>query len=159
MKPDSEFPALASRRHWDKDIAVWIGSPDALRKQVPATPSAPSIEELDLLDLFDEKSLPDSDEDAAVTLRQALRKHLSEHRPPDGKRRILMVKSAALLAHLNIGLQEFFTWFCSDHCMVVLLLDGVPETLQLPAEFEFNPRSIVDYLGQPDLAKNVFLTA
>jgi hypothetical protein len=159
MKSASSFSRLASQRNWDKDIAVWVGSTEAVRKHLPVGASAPAVEELDLLDLFDEKSLPDSDEDAARFLRDALRRRLSLLRPVDGKRCVLMVKSVALLVHFNLGLKEFFDWFCSDRCMVVLMLDGVPEKLHLPAEFEFQPRSIVDYLGQPDLAKNVFAAA
>ena len=156
MKFASNFTALASQRNWDKDIAVWVGSTEALRKQLPAGASAPSLEELDLLDLFNEKSLPDSDEDAAQFLHDALRRRLPSLRPSDGRRSMLIVKSVPLLIHFNLGLKGFFDWFCSDRCMVVLVLDGIPEDLRLPAEFEFNARRVVDFLAQPDLAKNVF---
>ena len=158
MKSASNFSALASQRNWDKDIAVWVGSPEALRKHLPTGASAPAVEELDLLDLFNEKALPDSDEDAAQFLRDALRQRLPSLRSVEGRRCVLIVKSVALLVHFNLGLKEFFDWFCSDRCMVFLMLDGIPENLQLPAEFDFNPRSIVDFLAQPDLAKNVFRT-
>jgi len=156
MKFASNFSALASQRNWNKDIAVWIGSPEALRQQLPAGASAPDAIELDLLDLFAENSLPDSDEDAAQFLRDTLRQRLPSLRPAAGKRCVLLVKSVALLLHYNLGLGDFFACFCTDHSMVVLLLDGVPEDLHLPAEFDFNPRSIHDFLAQPDLARNIF---
>ncbi|MBI2924680.1 MAG: hypothetical protein HYY24_03130 [Verrucomicrobia bacterium] len=156
MKFACNFSALAAQRNWDKEIDVWIGSTEALRNQLPAGASTPSVEELDLLDLFDEKSLPDSDHDAAQFLRDRLRQRFPTLRPADGRRCMLIVKSVPLLAHFNVGLKEFFDWFCSDRCMVVLVLDGIPEELRLPGEFEFQPRRIVDFLAQPDLAKNVF---
>ena len=159
MKFTSNFSALAAQRNWDKEIDVWIGSTEALRKQLPGGSSAPSVEELDLLDLFDEKSLLDSDHDASQFLRDKLRQRLPTLRPVDGRRCVLIVKSVPLLVHFNLGLKEFFDWFCSDRCMVVLVLDGIPEDLRLPAEFEFNARRVVGFLAQPDLAKNVFCAA
>ena len=69
---------------------------------------------------------------------------------------ILIVSSTALLAFFNAGLRGFFSWFCSDRGMVILQVDGVAEKLALPAEFEFRPNRLIEYLVQPDHAKEIY---
>jgi hypothetical protein len=40
--------------------------------------------------------------------------------------------------------------------MVILHLDGKPEKLSLPAEFEFRADALLDYLVQPHHAKGIY---
>jgi len=117
-----------------------------------ALPAGPDRRALDLLDLLDEKSLPDSEEDAAILLRRALRQRLIELAPSGGQRRVLIVKSAGLLVRYDLGLKEFFDWFCGDHGLAVVLIEATPDRLSLPAGIECRPRALADYFHRPDLA-------
>ena len=77
--------------------------------------------------------------------------------PKDGQRCILVVKSAGLLVRYNLGLREFFNWFCCDRAMVVLLVEAVPEKIRLPIGIECRPQLIVEYFHRPDLAKHLII--
>ncbi|MGI8601812.1 MAG: hypothetical protein ACR2OZ_02305 [Verrucomicrobiales bacterium] len=158
MKTVSDFTRLASQRTWDKDVAVWLGPESSFTAALPGG-STVGILTLDLLDLFNEAALPDSEDDVVHFLRRALRERLSSVAPPLGHRRILVVKSVGLLVRYNLGLKEFFDWFCGDRGLVVLLIEGTPEKVELPSEIECHPRAIVDYFDRPDLAKHCFSAA
>ncbi len=152
MKTSSELRVLAERRAWDKEIVVWLGSMQSLLSAIPS--GSPDTEQLDLLDLVPDGDVPD--DEARTLFRRALDAHLKSLKPSAGQRRILIVTSTALLAHFNSGLVGFFDWFCTDRSMVVLHLDGTPEKLTLPLEFEFRADALLDYLIQPDHAKAVY---
>lgn len=158
MKAGADFKTLASQRTWDKDVAVWVGPESSLTAALPGGSNVAVIA-LDLLDLFDEAALPDSEDDVVHFLRRGLREKLISLAPPTGERRILIVKSAGLLARYNLGLKEFFDWFCGDRGLVVLLIEATPEKVELPSEIECHPRAIVDYFDRPDLAKHCFTAA
>ncbi len=158
MKAVSDFKTLASQRTWDKDVAVWVG-PESSVTAALAGGSNAAVVPLDLLDLFDEGALPDSEDDVVTFLRKALREKLVSLAPPTGQRRILIVKSAGILARYNLGLREFFDWFCGDRGLVVLLIEATPEKVELPSEIECHPLAIVDYFDRPDLAKHCFSAA
>jgi hypothetical protein len=143
---------LADRRAWDKEIVVWLGSMASLLS-VLNTGSA-DIEQLDLLELVSEEDIPE--EEARAFFRRGLDGRLKNIAPAPGKRRILVVTATALLADFNTGLAGFFNWFCSDRGMVILQVDGVAEKLALPPEFEFRPNQLIDYLTQPDHAKDIY---
>ncbi len=157
VKSAADFTRFASQRTWDKDVALWLGPESALNSAILAV-SGVSTVDLDLLDLFDESSLPDSEDDVIHFFRHALRKKLVSIAPSIGQRRILVVKSAGLLVRYNLGLREFFDWFCGDRGLAVLLIEGTPEKLDLPSEIECHPRAIVNYFDRSDLAKNCFST-
>ena len=152
MKTSSELRSLVERRAWDKEIVVWLGSMDSLLSAIPA--GSADTKQLDLLDLVSDKDVPD--EEARAQFRRALDSQLKLLKPPPGQHRILIVTSTSLLAHFNTGLAGFFNWFCTDHSMVILHLDGKPEKLSLPAEFEFRADALLDYLAQPDYAKAIY---
>lgn len=152
MRTAAELRSLMERRAWDKEIVVWLGSTDSLLSALPAGLS--EIEHIDLLDLVPAQDLPD--DDARTEFRRALDSRLKDLAPPPDKRCILVVTSAPLLAHFNTGLVGFFSWFCSDRAMVVLHVDGVPDKLDLPPEFEIRPNALLDYLVQPDHAKEIY---
>jgi hypothetical protein len=139
-------------------VAVWLGPASSLTAALPVGSNVAGIV-LDILDLFDEGALPDSEDDVVYFLRRALREKLVSLAPPTGERRILIVKSAGILARYNLGLKEFFDWFCGDRGLVVLLIEATPEKVELPSEIECHPRVIVDYFDRPDLAKHCFSAA
>ncbi|MCX6880255.1 MAG: hypothetical protein NTW21_41590 [Verrucomicrobia bacterium] len=146
---------MAEQRAWDKEIDVWLGTTDGVLAALPSGGNAPEVHQFDLLDLIADS---DSDDEVALSmeLKTALRARLQALLPASENRRVLIVKSAPLLVHFNLGLHEFFDWFCSDRAFVLLQIDGIAEALNLPQEFEFSPRKVVDYFTQPGLAKNVY---
>jgi hypothetical protein len=152
VKTSSELRSLAERRAWDKEIVVWLGSMDSLLSAIPA--GSADTKQLDLLDLVSDEDVPD--EEVRAQFRRALDLQLKSLKPLPGERRILIVTSTSLLAHFNTGLAGFFDWFCTDRSMVILHLDGKPEKLSLPAEFEFRADALLDYLVQPDHAKAIY---
>lgn len=152
MKTAADFTRLASQRTWDKDVVVWVGPESSL---LAALPAGLDRQVVDLLDLLDEKALPDAEADAALLLRRALRQRLTEMAPSGGHRRIVVVKSAGLLVRYDLGLREFFDWFCSDHGLAVVLIEATPTKFGLPPGIECRPRTLVDYFHRPDLAKHL----
>jgi hypothetical protein len=155
VKTASDLRALAEQRAWDKEIDVWLGTTDGVLAALPSGGNAPEAHHLDLLDLIGNSA--SGDEVAlSMELKAVLRARLQGLLPSSGSRRVLIVKSVPLLVHFNLGLREFFDWFCSDHSFVVLQIDGIADGLNLPHEFEYSPRKVVDYLTQPGLAKNVY---
>lgn len=154
MKTKSDLRSLAERRAWDKEIVVWQGSVEELSSLLPSGADAAEVQKLDLLDLVTSEDL--SEDDARSHFRRALESHLKTIAPGAGQRRILIVSSAAILAHFNTGLASFFSWFCSDRGLVILQVDGVAENLTLPPEFEFRPNRLIEYFVQPDHAKEIY---
>jgi len=160
MKSLADLRKLIAQKTWDKDVVLWVGPLPPLRALLaslgqPVTPS-----EIDLLDLLSEQSIPDSDEDIGLAIKARLRSDLQTLRSSGTSRRVLIVKSAALLTRYSVGLKEFFDWFVGDHAMVVLVLDGVPSAPKsLPAEIELRPDWLLRSLLRPDLAKHVFSAA
>ncbi|MEI6176959.1 MAG: hypothetical protein WCS43_08710 [Verrucomicrobiota bacterium] len=152
MKTAADLRSLAERRTWDKEIIVWLGLLESLLTHLPA--GSVDIKQLDLLDLVSDSDLPE--EDARTEFRRALDTRLKSLAPSPDKRCILIVTSTALLANFNTGLVGFFSWFCSDRAMVILHVDGIPEKLSLPSEFEFRATALLDYLVQPDHAKEIY---
>ena len=158
MKTASDFALLVSQRNWDKDAVVWHGPESAMMAALPVAAGG-LVTMLDLLDLFDEAIIPDSEDDLVQFFRRALREKLSSLAPVTGQRRILIVKSAGLLVRYNLGLKEFFDWFCGDRGLAVLLVESSPDKIELPPEIECRPRALLDYFVRPDLAKNCYSAA
>ena len=154
MKTVAEFTRLVSQRTWDKDVVVWIGAEASL---LAALPAGVDRRVVDLLDVLDEKALPDSEEEAAGVLRRALRQRLLELKPSAGQRRVVIIQSAGLLVRYNLGLKEFFDWFCGDHGLAVILVEATPDKIGLPIGIECRPRVLVDYFHRPDLAKHLIV--
>jgi hypothetical protein len=154
VKTVADFTRLASQRTWDKDVVVWLGPESSLLEALPAGLDRQAV---DLLDLLDEKALPDAEADAALLLRRSLRQRLTELAPSGGQRRIVIVKSAGLLVRCDLGLREFFDWFCGDHGLAVVLIEATPNNIGLPPGIECRPRVLVDYFHRPDLAKHLIV--
>ena len=152
MKSAADLRSLIERRAWDKEIVVWLGSIDSLVSAIPA--GCVDTKHLDLLDLVSDEDV--ADDEARVQFKRALDSRLKSLLPLPGERRILIATSTSLLAHFNLGLAVFFDWFCTDRSMVILHLDGKPEELSLPSEFEFRADTLLDYLVQPDHAKAIY---
>lgn len=154
----ADFTRLASQRTWDKDVVVWVGAEASLLAALPGM-SGLNRSTVDLLDFLQEGDLPDDDDDVAAVLRRVLRSRLAELAPPGGQRRILIVKSVGILVRYNLGLREFFDWFCCDRAMVVLLVDATPERIGFPLGIECRPRLLLDYFHRPDLAKHLVVAS
>jgi hypothetical protein len=155
MKTANDLTALLAQRTWDKEVVLWIGAGKELMDTIGAIPHGI----LDLLDLFNEDNLPIDEDETRNVLRLALRNALKSLRV-GGDRLILVVQSAGLLAKYNLGLREFFDWFCGDHWMVILALDGplenLKETLSLPDEIICDADRLVDYFQSPGLIKQIY---
>jgi hypothetical protein len=158
LNTKAEFIRLASQRTWDKDVVVWCGPEASLMAALPVLPGL-TWQTMDLLDLLKEEAIPDSDEEVATLLRRTLGKKLPEIAPTAGQRRILIVKSAGILVRYNLGLREFFDWFCSDRAMVVLLAEQSAEKIGFPVGIEYRARLLPEYFHRPDLAKHLFVAS
>lgn len=155
MKTANDLAALLTQRTWDKEVVLWIGAGKELMDAIGAT----SHMVLDLLDLFDGDNLPNDEDETRERLQRALREKLKSLRARE-QRLILVVQSTGLLARYNLGLKEFFDWFCGDYWMVILALDGplesLKETLSLPEEITCNADRLIDYFQSAGLVKQVY---
>jgi len=155
MKTANDLATLLAQRTWDKDVVLWIGAEKKLMDTISAIPHTG----LDLLDLFDEDNLPLDEDETRDVLRRALRKKLKSLRASE-QRLVLVVQSTGLLARYNLGLKEFFDWFCGDHWMVILVLDGplesLKETLSLPEEITCDADRLIDYFQSAGLVKQAY---
>lgn len=157
MKSPDDLRKLLAQKTWDKDIALWIGPVQPMRALVAGAGQPIAVSELDILDLLSEQSLPDSDCEIGANIKIALRADLQKKRTPNAGRRLLIVRSAALLTRYAVGLKEFFDWYLGDHAMVILILDGIPaQPRQIPAEIELRTDLLLQSFTSSDLAKNVF---
>jgi hypothetical protein len=160
MKTLTDLRRLIAQKTWDKDVVLWVGPLHPLRDLLASVGQPVTPSEIDLLDLLPEQSIPDSDEDIGLAIKARLRSELQGLRSSGTLRRVLIVKSAALLTRYSVGLKEFFDWFVGDHAMVVLVLDGVPAAPKfLPSDIELRPDWLLRSLHRPDFAKHVFSAA
>ncbi len=152
MKTAEELTALVRQRNWDKDLVLWIGPEAGL---LAALGTAPHVV-LDLLDLFDESSIPADGEDVRLHLVGAIRAKLQALSPSASNRIVLVVKSIGLLARYSVGLRSFYEWFCSDHAMVILILDGRLGRSTWPDEIVCDADRLLSYFKEPEMVKHVY---
>lgn len=152
MKTPADFTRLASQRTWDKDVVVWLGLRCWQR-----CPPARIARRWICWTSWTEGPARDAEADAALLLRRALRQRLTELAPSGGQRRIVIVKSAGLLVRYDLGLREFFDWYCGDHGLAVVLIEATPNKIGLPPGIECRPRVLVDYFHRPDLARHLIV--
>ncbi len=146
-----ELVQLAGHRTWDKELVLYVGA----ESNVLSALHGIHVDVLDLLDLFD--GPPELvDDDIRQHLSRALKKHLQSLPRLPGKRRVLVVRSAALLARYRVGVREFYDWFCDDFSMVILLIEGVCTDVDWPDEVECDSRRILDYFAEPAMVKRQF---
>lgn len=154
MKSATHLQALVKSRSWDKEILLWAGSQKSLQEAL----STDTFITLDLLDLFDPANLPIDDDATRDQLRDRLRSHLKKIHPGPDNRVILVVKSIGLLARYGVGLTLFYDWFVGSFTLVILLLEGGPETTEWPEEVRCESNRLLKYFSEPGMVKEVFNT-
>jgi hypothetical protein len=152
LKGTEELQALLKQRTWDKEVLLWFGSERSLLEALGSTNYA----NLDLLDLFDPDSLPEDDEATRDALIVGLRQHLRAMPKGPQERTVLIVKSIGLLARYKTGLKEFYDWFVGSYTVVVLLLEGLPDTSKLPSEVRCDANRLFGYFSEPGMLKNIY---
>lgn len=153
MAEANALAQLLRQRTWDKELNLWVGPLPELRTALGDLRS----ETLDLLDLFDMDDLPIDDDEVRQCLTRELRKWLKAFPRPSAQRLVLVVLSAGLLARYNVGVHEFFDWFCDDFSMVFLVIEHADAEAAWPEDVECEPSRLIRYfLGSPALAKARF---
>ena len=152
MKAASDLAAVARQRTWDKELVLWLGTEDGLRKALAPL----AVEVLDLLDLFDEDDLPMDDEDTRERLVRGLRGALRGQRPGADRRVVLALKSIGLLARYRTGLNALYDWFLGDFAMAVLLLEPPMEQIPWPEEVRCDPDRLLEWFTQSESIKDVY---
>ena len=147
-----EFVQIAGQRTWDKELLLWVG-PEA--NLLPALTGV-HADTLDLLDLFDGPPEQIDDDDVRQHISRSLKKRLQSLPRTTGKRTVLLVRSAALLARYRVGVREFYDWFCDDFSMAILLVDGVSAEVDWPDEVECDSERIVDYFSEAGMVTRQF---
>lgn len=152
MKAAAALAALARQRTWDKELVLWLGTENGLRRAL--APHA--VEVLDLLDLFDEDDLPMDDDDTRDRLVRGLRGALRGYRPGPEHRLVLAPKSIGLLARYRTGLNALYDWFLGDFAMAVLLLEPPMEQIPWPEEVRCDPDRLIEWFTESESIKNVY---
>ena len=143
------------QRTWDKELVLWVGSE---AKLLPVLTGV-HVDRLDLLDLFDGPPEQVDDDEIRQHLSRSLRKWLRSLPRISGKRTVLVVRSAALLARYHVGVREFYDWFCDDFSMVILLVEGVCAGAEWPEEVQCDSKRILDYFSEAGMVKRQFAAA
>ena len=152
MRNVEDLGKLLRQRTWDKELNLWVGSEPRLRSALEGV----QTETLDLLDLFIPDQLPLEDDDVRQHLVRALRQKLQTIPRPARRRVVLVVNSAGLLARFNVGVREFYDWFCDDFSMAFLLIEGQSNETHWPDEVECDPDRLIEYFVDADLIKQQF---
>jgi hypothetical protein len=152
VKSAADLSALVQQRTWDKDLVRWVGLENRLCEVLGST----AVTTLDLLDLFDPDQLPMDDEQTRSELQRNLRKRLQCLQPAPGSRAVLLVRSAGLLARYQVGVRDFYEWFCNDFAMAVLILNRLPADPIASDEVICVPERLVQYFRTPEIVKEVY---
>lgn len=152
MQANEELAQVVQQRTWDKELLLWSG-PEA--KLLPALTGV-QVETLDLLDLFDSGQLPIDDEAIRRHLSRTLRQRLGAVPRSPGKRTVLIVRSAGLLARYRVGVRDFYEWFCDDFSMVILFVEGRCGDTDWPEEVDCDADRLIEYFAEPGMSKRQF---
>ena len=152
MNAATDLQRLVRQGSWEKDVVVWVGSEHALTDLL----SGVRVERLDLLDLFDEDRLPADDDEARKQLTDRLRSRLRAYSPGPASRLVLVVRSVALLARYAVGVHEFYDWFCGTFGMVILTLDGIPDSTGWPDQVKCDPDRLRRYFHETCAVAGVY---
>lgn len=151
MKALAELEKLLRQKTWDKEIVLWLGPDTALKDAL----SKYTAHELDMLDLLDPNNLPSDDNDTRERMISTLRHRLQELNTTAGKKIVLVLRSAALLARYNLGLKEFYDWFCSDFGMVVVPLAHSADETAWPEAVVFDKDRLYNYFTGTGMCSRV----
>ena len=152
MQGIEELAELARQRTWDKELLLWSG-PEA--KLLPALTGL-QVETLDLLDLFDPAQLPIDDDEIRQHLSRTLRRRLQSVDRAPGKRTVLIVRSAGLLARYRTGVRDFYEWFCDDFSMAILLVERAAVDEDWPDEVDGKSDRLIEYFTDAGMIKRQF---
>jgi hypothetical protein len=142
---------LLKQRTWDKEVVLWVGPEKSLLEALGSSHRVI----LDLLDLFDPDSLPADDEATKDALSEHLRARLKAMPKGPSMRTVLVVKSIGLVRY-KVGLKDFYDWFVNSQTVVVLLLEGIPETTKWPGEVVCDANRVFRYFAEPGMVKNTY---
>ncbi len=146
-----ELDDLLRQKTWDKEIILWLDSETSLKTLL----SNYKYRELDLLDLFDPNSLPTDDNDTRNHLVRVLRSWLQDLNPTAHSRMILVVRSCGLLARYDVGLKEFYDWFCGDFGMVIIPLARPSDKTAWPEIPAFEKDRVYNYFSAPGMCSRI----
>ena len=143
---------LLRQRTWDKECNLWVGP----EKQLLTALQGVHTESIDLLDLFDQDNLPIEDDDVRQHLARSLRQKLRSMPATSHQHRVLIVRSAGLLARYEVGTREFYDWYCDDFSMVLLLIEGRSAESRWPDEVDCDPDRLISSFVDASLIKQQF---
>lgn len=143
---------LLRQRTWDKECNLWIGP----EKQLLTALEGVQTEAIDLLDMFDPDNLPIEDDDVRQQLGRSLRQKLKLMPATSHQHRVLIVRSAGLLARYEVGTREFYDWYCDDFSMVLLLIEGRSAESRWPDEVDCDPDRLISSFVDASLIKQQF---
>jgi len=132
-------------------VVLWRGTDPDLRQAVADAKCV----ELDLLDLFDENQLPADDDEARRELTMAARSWLQKLDGTHGNKRVLIVRSAGLLARYGVGLKEFYDWFCGDFGLVIIAMGRAGADVAWPESVILERDRLFSYLTGPGMCSRV----
>jgi hypothetical protein len=152
LKGITDLQALLKQRTWDKEVALWFGPEKPLLDACRLTNHII----LDLLDFFDPDNLPLDDDETHNALCERLRHRLKAIPKGADNRTVLVVKSIGLLTRYRVGLKEFYDWFIGSHTVVVLVLEGLSESVNWPEEVSCDARRLFEYFAETGMVKDVY---
>ena len=147
----AELDDLIRQKTWDKEIILWLDSETKLKTLL----SGYKFRELDLLDLFDPNSLPTDDDDTRTQLVHALRTFLQDLNATGLSRIILVVRSSGLLARYDVGLKEFYDWFCGDFSLVIVPLARPSDNTAWPESVTFEKDRLYNYFSATGMCSRI----
>jgi hypothetical protein len=147
----AELEDLLRQKTWDKEIILWLDSETQLKTLL----SNHKFRELDLLDLFNLNSLPTDDDDTRTRLVQALRALLQDFNATGRSRIILVVRSCGLLARYDVGLKEFYDWFCGDFSLVIIPLARPSDDTAWPESMAFEKDRLNNYFSTTGMCSRI----
>ncbi len=100
--------------------------------------------------------LPFDDDDVRKHLSRSLRRRLQTIPRRPGKKIVLVVRSAGLLARYSVGVREFYEWFCDDFSMAVLLVERPATKEDWPDQVDGCPDRLIEYFADSGMTKRQF---
>ncbi len=174
MQALDELTPLLKQRTWDKELVLWSGP----EQQLAPALNGLHVETIDLLDLFDpvqpamdnevsvddmgssDRSnpvqLPLDDDEVRMHLSRSLRCRLQTISRRPGKKIVLVVRSAGLLARYRVGVHAFYEWFCDDFSMAFLLVERPPTKETWPDQVDGCPDRLLEYFADTGMTKRQF---
>jgi hypothetical protein len=149
MPIHDDLSKVLSQQTWDKELILWLG-PES--KLLPSLTNV-QVNTIDLLNLFAAIEIPGEDDGVRKHLSRSLRQYLKSVPRVVGKRIVLIVRSAGLLARYRVGVQDFYDWFCNDFALAILIVEGTCHGTEWPEDVECSPDQLVDYFNDSGIVQ------